>query len=481
MTTDTSSYITPFARLDEKIIYDDSVLKSETFEIPCSKTTQATLNQPQSQLRFSYNGDQTYRLSSPKTGFLLKYAFKTRIGNANNMNAEITLASNFFSYLFNQAQLSIGGQVTELIRFPGIVSDIFYNFQETEFRNHSGESVTYIPDNSTLPSCTIGNRQGDVQGGDVNAVLVSVNLNANKIIKSNHNYNHGYDRRKQLYNYTVANDNDFRFGEIFVPLNRIFGFCDEYDRVLKYIGFDVELIRTANNTNIMFGIADTNIQFGDVPDSGILSLSLLLEQITFKPDVTVQLEQMYANPIEVAYLKRICEEHATIDIASTFSYTKTMTALDEGCPRYIFCVFKNSVDDTPQLNSQLCSHANISSITVTYGGQQYPNLPHNENWTRNEYARFYHDFIEVGRSIGLLNPGLSMTEFKNLFTVYCIDLSAHPQVSTTSQITISVTRRTVPVDADATTQNPRSIKGYFIYVAESKLEINCVKRTIRRM
>ena len=118
---------------------------------------------------------------------------------------------------------------------------------------------------------------------------------------------------------------------------------------------------------------------------------------------------------------------------------------------------------------------------MTYGGQQYPNLPHNENWTRNEYARFYHDFIEVGRSIGLLNPGLSMIEYINLFTVYCLDLSAHPQVCTTSQITISVTRRGLPVDADATTQNPKSIKGYFIYVAESKLEINCVKRTIRRM
>ena len=246
-----------------------------------------------------------------------------------------------------------------MVRFPAIVSDIFYNFQETKFRNYSGESVTYIPDNSTLPNCTIGNRQGDVQGGDIAALIASVNLNANKIIKSNHNYNHGYNRRKQLYNYNIANDNDFRFGEIFVSLNKIFGFSDEYDRVLKYIGFDVELIRTANNTNIMFGAADTNIQFGDVVDSGILLISLLLEQVTFIPDVTVQLEQLYANPIEVAYITRICEEHATIDISSTFSYTKTMTALDERYSKYIFCVFKNSVNDTPQIHLQLCSHANI--------------------------------------------------------------------------------------------------------------------------
>ena len=78
------------------------------------------------------------------------------------MNAEITLSSNFFAYLFNQAEISIGGQVIELVRFPGIFSDIFYNFQETEFRNHSGESVTYISDNSTLPSCTIGDRQFNI-------------------------------------------------------------------------------------------------------------------------------------------------------------------------------------------------------------------------------------------------------------------------------------------------------------------------------
>ena len=75
--------------------------------------------------------------------------------------------------------------------------------------------------------------------------------------------------------------------------------------VLNYIGFDVELIRTANNSNIMFAAAYTNVQFGNVADSGILSISLLLVQVTFKPDVTVQLEKLYANPLEVAYLNRI--------------------------------------------------------------------------------------------------------------------------------------------------------------------------------
>ena len=74
-----------------------------------------------------------------------------------------------------------------------------------------------------------------------------------------------------------------------------------------------------------------------------------------------------------------------------------------------------------------------------------------------------------------------MTDFKNLYTIYAIDLSAKPNISSTLQITIAVTRRSVPAAGDASTQNPRSIKGYFIYVAESKLEINCVKRTIRRI
>lgn len=47
------------------------------------------------------------------------------------MNANITLASNFFGYLFSSMQLKLGGQIIEQIRNPGIVMEAFYNTEET--------------------------------------------------------------------------------------------------------------------------------------------------------------------------------------------------------------------------------------------------------------------------------------------------------------------------------------------------------------
>ena len=114
---------------------------------------------------------------------------------------------------------------------------------------------------------------------------------------------------------------------------------------------------------------------------------------------------------------------------------KVMSDKDEGNPRYVFCIFKNHADDTAQTNYQRCVHANISSITVRYGGSIYPFLAQNAEWLNNSYSRFYKDFIRCSRSLGNGSPALSMAEFRDLYSIYAIDLSAQAVVSPTNQLT----------------------------------------------
>ena len=47
-------------------------------------------------------------MSSPESGFLVKFCFRTRNNNATDMNAPITLSSNWFGYLHNEAILRLG-------------------------------------------------------------------------------------------------------------------------------------------------------------------------------------------------------------------------------------------------------------------------------------------------------------------------------------------------------------------------------------
>ena len=88
------------------------------------------------------------------------------------------------------------------------------------------------------------------------------------------------------------------------------------------------------------------------------------------------------------------------------------------------CIFKSHANDTAQIKYQRCCHANVSNISVRYGGSMYPLLSQNADWSRNKYSRFYKEFIKVLKSLGNTNPGLSMAEFRDLYTIDAIDLSA---------------------------------------------------------
>ena len=217
--------VTPiFTRLDEPLVYDSSVEATELDEISCDRSSINNLNQATNQLKFYYAADFGYLLSSMDSGFLVKCRFRTRDNNNTNMNANITLASNWFGYLFDEAILRLGQNCVEHVRQLGIVSDVFYHMQNNEFRHQIGELCNYIPDTSNEISNTIGSKIGDVAGNDLAGVIASVNHANQRNIRINENYNEGFVRKRKLYNYIVANNNDYRELELFIPLNRILFF-----------------------------------------------------------------------------------------------------------------------------------------------------------------------------------------------------------------------------------------------------------------
>ena len=122
-----------FTRLDEPIVYDNSIEATELDKISCDRTSINNLNKANTQFKFFYPGDFPYLLSSSDSGFLLKCCFRTSDNNATNMHSNITLSSNWFGYLFYNVQLRLGGQTIEYINNPAVVMDIFYNMESDEF------------------------------------------------------------------------------------------------------------------------------------------------------------------------------------------------------------------------------------------------------------------------------------------------------------------------------------------------------------
>ena len=193
---------------------------------------------------------------------------------------------------------------------------------------------------------------------------------------------------------------------------------------------------------------------------------LKLEQIKLRADINSGMNKLYRHPINVFYYKRICEQSATqAGVQSTFSCVRTFNNKDDRNPRYLFVIIKLHANDTAQTNYQRYCHSNIFSITARYSLNIYPQLPQSADWSRNQYSRFYKEFIRVSKSLGNSNPGLSMQEFRDLYTVYALHLNAQVVASKTNQLTITITRRTVPDQNDQTLQNPRDINAFFVIIS----------------
>ena len=144
-------------------------------------------------------------------------------------------------------------------------------------------------------------------------------------------------------------------------------------------------------------------------------------------------------------------------------------------------IIKPHANDTAQSNYQRCCQANISSITARYNSNTYPLLTQSADWSRNQYSRFYKEFIRVSKFLGNSNPGLPMEEFRDLYTIYALDLSAQAVAIKTNQLTITITRRTVPDQNDQTLQNPRDINAFFVIISEAKIQIDCLNKVTRKL
>ena len=109
-------------------------------------------------------------------------------------------------------------------------------------------------------------------------------------------------RRRKLYNYTIANDYEYRELELFIPLNRIF-VCDKDNRLIKYIPFEIVLTKRGNNSHCYYGANNTAIDLGD-DKSGLISTVLQLELIKLRANINSSIKKCLHIPSMFLTTKR---------------------------------------------------------------------------------------------------------------------------------------------------------------------------------
>ena len=199
-------------RITDSILNDDSIDKYEYFEyLPITGTNPNNIGD----IRINIESQDIF--THPSESFLLIEGRLTKAADGSDYaNADnISITNNAMMYLFRDIRYELSGHEIEKINYVGYATTMLGLLKYTEdFGRSKGLNQSWHLD--TTPTAN--------------------------------NQNRGFwDRHKHIFNNLDANKGSFSFR---IPLKHIFGFCEDYDKVVYGFKHTLSLTRTHDHDAI---------------------------------------------------------------------------------------------------------------------------------------------------------------------------------------------------------------------------------------
>ena len=389
-------------RITDPILKDDSIDKYEEFAYePIIGTNR---NAPGQDIRITIETQDIFTHPSESyliiEGQLLK-ADGTPYDRANR----VTLANNGIMHLFKRIRYELSGQEIENIMNVGQATTMLGLLKyPDDFSKSKGLNQLWYKDTKNT------------------AVLDPANDNFNAGFKIRHDYIFGNTDG------VAANVGTFSFR---IPLKHIFGFCEDYDKIVYGLKHTLTLTRDNDNTAIFKAIVP-NLA-GDDTLFGMVNLKKI---IWFMPHVIPADEdkmKLYKiierkEKIPVGYRMIQCDS-ASVPPGniSSFSWRLAVKSSPE-VPRFIIIGFQQNRINNQTTNPSIFDNVDVSNIYVTLNSTRYPATDYDINFETQRFSRVYGDvadfrskFFNMDELIS--NPNINPSDYKDLYSLFLFDVS----------------------------------------------------------
>ena len=235
-----------------------------------------------------------------------------------------------------------------------------------------------------------------------------------------------------------------------VPLKHIFGFCDDYDKVVYGFKHQLTLVRKGDTDAIFKTGAVAAV--GDVPaipepDDGKVVLTKLP---WYMPHVSPNLQEKLTlyktieskSSLPVGYRMIQCEP---IPVAQTKNFTWRLSVRSYvEKPRSIIVAFQTDKSGNQQRNPSIFDHCNLTNMFVMLNSRRYPEIDYDDtNFTQQKFSRvdgdaaaFRTKFYNVEELIS--SPNITPTDYKKLFQMFVFDVTKQSEKLKTSVTDIQI-------------------------------------------
>src|SRR6266853_1514676 len=403
--------------LTQPQLYSNSIEKINIQRLSASNNAN-NLDGTGQQIQFHKGRTNDYiRLGDSYIEVTFSYTTQTPVGTAADA-ADITFENDFFSKLFDNVELRIGGCPIEPIIGSNYVTELAgYVLYSTDEDREAGTSFGWIPD----------------YGAGSSELTLSGLVGALSLITAT---------SPSAANNTAINALTFagtvRTITLCVPLWYFFQSVTTYDKILCNLDIDLFFTRTSAgvgryaysqvaNTNI---VLTTQTMYWDIPyyRPSLDGLATMTKQLNSKDEYVM------------SCLIRFMGSPSTAFSSSTFTYDLGSRA---NIPRYIFVGAKwdtfggNNQVDMVNINRSLFTHCFITDMNVQIGSEKYPYLAMNCDFPNNKYAVPFQMFRDFCRSYGI-STSINYIDYRDRFPIFIFDLTARSSLLDTNTTSLSV-------------------------------------------
>ena len=399
----------------EAVLIDETTEEYEYFEYSPDSETIESLNGVR-EIKFNVEALSTF--VHPHESFLYFVGeILRKNGERFKSEDDVTLANDGITHLFSEMKYSINGQPIEDILNPAIGSIMLgilrypYDFSKTE-----GLMQCWYEDNVD-GQLSFGNEFTD--------------KNDEKFFVPGNNLGRKERRRFLFDSVRVVDQGKFSFC---IPLKHIFGFCDDYDKVMYGVNHSLSLFRKGDDTAIHR--SQNTLGVGNIDEKA----KVILQKVKWcVPHVKPSLEIYNSltekigkgENVKIGFKSRKVDEKI-VDSAN-WSWRVAVTSGNE-TPRFLILGFQSGKKDIQvggndkTGNPSVFDHCNVDHIQVKMLGRLYPSQAEVLNFHENNFSKAYKNaanFRELydGTPDLFSHFGITPIQFKNIYPLYVFNVS----------------------------------------------------------
>ena len=383
-------------RITDPILSDDSIDKYEDVEY--EPVVGTNLNSSGTDIRLIIESQDIF--THPSESFLIVEGELKK--NDNNRYAdgdEIALTNNGTMHLFKRIRYDLSGQEIENIINVGQATTML--------------GLLKYPDDFS-------------KSKGLNQLWYKDTTNTTIIDNANANFNAGFKIR---HDYIITNSQPRGSFSFRIPLRHIFGFCEDYDKVVYGIKHTLTLTRNDDNDAIYRG---ANAAAGGALAAGKVVLSKIS---WFMPHVTpadkdkMELYKIIERKekIPVGYRKIQCDSASIPQNSTTFSWRLAVKSSPE-VPRFIIVAFQSNKSNSQEQNPSIFDNVNVNTIYATLNSEKYPKTDYNIVFVGQKFSRVYGDvagfrakFFNMDELVS--SPNITPSDYRTLYPLFLFDVS----------------------------------------------------------